>query len=100
MITVSPAEPGDVADIAALLEELGRFYGAGDPEPPGRRLDQVRSALFGTPPAGYALLARDGRRVPGLAAYSFLWPAVGATRVAVPEGAVRAGRVPGRGAGE
>jgi ribosomal protein S18 acetylase RimI-like enzyme len=80
VITVSAAEPGDVAAIAALLEELGRFYGAGEPEPLGRCLDQIRSALFGSPPAAYALLARDGGRVAGFAAYSFLWPAVGATR--------------------
>ena len=80
MFIVSPAETGDVAAIAALLEELGHFYGAGEPESLGQRLEQVRSALLGTPPAAYALLARDRGRVAGLASYSFLWPAVGATR--------------------
>jgi GNAT superfamily N-acetyltransferase len=100
VIIMSPAEPGDVADIAAMLEELGRFYGTGEPEPLGRRLDQVRSALFGTPPAGYALLARDGRRVVGLATYSFLWPAVGATRSLYLKELYLPAEYRGRGAGE
>ncbi len=41
---------------------------------------QVAEALFTSPPAGYALLAWDGTQLAGLAAYSFLWPAVGLTR--------------------
>lgn len=80
MITVSPAERRDVAAIAALLEELGRYYGATQSDALGRRIAQIDEAIFGRPPAAYALLARDGREVVGLAAYSFLWPAVGATR--------------------
>ena len=80
MITVSPAEPRDAAAIAALLEELGRYYGATESESRDRRITQINEAIFGRPPAAYALLARDGRQVAGLAAYSFLWPAVGATR--------------------
>jgi len=35
--------------------------------------------VFSSPPAAYALLARDGVRLVGIAAYSFLWPAVGMT---------------------
>jgi GNAT superfamily N-acetyltransferase len=80
MITVSPAEPRDAAAIAVLLEELGRYYGATELEPLDRRIIQINEAIFSQPPAAYALLARDGRRVAGLAAYSFLWPAVGASR--------------------
>ena len=80
MITVSPAEPRDAAAIAALLEELGRYYGATEPESLDRRITQINEAIFGRPPAAYVLLARDGRQVAGLAAYSFLWPAVGTTR--------------------
>lgn len=80
VITVSPAKPGDAAAIVALLEDLDRCYGTGGPEPPGQRLDQVNEALFTSPPASYALLARDARQVAGLAAYSLLWPAAGATR--------------------
>jgi len=76
VITVSPALPGDAAAVAALLEELGRFYGA------ARRITeaQVSDSLFTSPPAACALLARDGTTVAGMAAYSFLWPAVGASR--------------------
>ena len=80
MITVSPAQPRDVAAIALLLEELGRYYGATEFESLDRRIIQINEAIFGHPLAAHALLARDGRQVAGLAAYSFLWPAVGATR--------------------
>jgi len=80
VITVSPAERRDAAAIAALLEDLGRFYGITGSESLDRRLSQINEAIFTSPPAAYALLARDGDRVAGLAAYSFLWPAVGATR--------------------
>jgi GNAT superfamily N-acetyltransferase len=80
VITVSPAESRDAAAIAALLGDLGRFYGATESEPPERRIGQINEAIFTSPPTAYALLARDGDQVAGLAAYSFLWPAVGATR--------------------
>jgi GNAT superfamily N-acetyltransferase len=80
VITVSPAEPRDAAAIAALLEDLGRFYGAAEAEPLARRIGQINEAIFTNPPAAYALLARDSDQVAGLAAYSFLWPAVGAIR--------------------
>lgn len=90
MITVSPAEPGDAEAIAELLEELGRFYGTPESGSPQWRVNQVSEAIFTSPPAAYALLARDGlardglarddRQVAGLAAYSFLWPAKGPTK--------------------
>ena len=80
VITVSPAESRDAAAIAALLGDLGRFYGATESEPLDRRIGQINQAIFTSPPTAYALLARDGDQVAGLAAYSFLWPAVGATR--------------------
>jgi len=80
VITVSPAESRDAAAIAALLGDLDRFYGATESEPLDRRIRQVNEAIFTSPPTAYALLARDGDQVAGLAAYSFLWPAVGATR--------------------
>jgi GNAT superfamily N-acetyltransferase len=76
VITVSTAEPGDAAAIAALLTDLGRFYGTRTPV----GADQVAEAIFTAPPAGYALVARDGGQLAGLAAYSFLWPAIGASR--------------------
>ena len=80
VITVSPAESRDAAAIAALLGDLSRFYGATESEPPERRIGQISEAIFTSPPTAYALLARDGDQVAGLAAYSYLWPAVGATR--------------------
>jgi hypothetical protein len=49
-------------------------------EPLEERARQVGAALFASPPAAYALLARVGRQIAGLAAYSFVWPAAGLTR--------------------
>jgi GNAT superfamily N-acetyltransferase len=95
VISVSPAAPGDAPAIAGLLEELGEFYGTPAANPLDQRVAQVGQALFADPPAGYALLAREepagegalAREAPagegalaGLAAYSFLWPAIGPTR--------------------
>jgi GNAT superfamily N-acetyltransferase len=80
VITVSPAESRDAAAIATLLGDLGRFYGATESGSLDRRIGQINEAIFRSPPTAYALLARDGDQVAGLAAYSFLWPAVGATR--------------------
>ena len=80
MIKVTPASPGDVLAIAGLLEQMDRFYGAVDAEPLDDRMRQINEALFSSPPAAYALLARDGAHPAGVAAYSFLWPAAGLTR--------------------
>jgi GNAT superfamily N-acetyltransferase len=80
VITVTPAEPGHAVAIAGLLEEMDRFYGADAAEPLEVRVRQISDAIFATPPAGYALLAWDGTRLAGFAAYSFLWPAAGLTR--------------------
>ena len=77
---VIPARPGDIPAMAALLEEMDRFYGSADAEPLGDRARQIGEALFTSPPAAYALLAWDGPQLAGIAAYSFLWPAVGLTR--------------------
>jgi GNAT superfamily N-acetyltransferase len=93
VITVSPAEPSDAQAIAGLLEELGRFYGTPAAESLDQRVAQIGQALFADPPAAYALLAREEPGPPakmdaltrpgalaGLAAFSFLWPAIGPTR--------------------
>lgn len=80
MITLSPATRGDVDAMAALLEEMDRFYGATSVEPLDQRVRQISVALFSKPPAAQALLARDGSELVGIASYSFLWPAVGLTR--------------------
>ncbi len=79
-MTISTAGPSDTAAIAGLLAEMGRFYRAPQTEPLEERERQIRDALFGDPPAAHALLARDGDRLAGMAAYSFLWPAAGLTR--------------------
>ena len=80
VIAVSPAGPADVLALAALLEEMDRYYGATGTEPLGERVRQINEAVFASPPAAHALLAWDGTQVVGFAAYSFLWPAVGLTR--------------------
>jgi GNAT superfamily N-acetyltransferase len=80
VISVSPAGPGDAGAIAGLLAEMDVFYGAARPDPLDLRVRQIRDALFGRPPAGFALLAWDEGQLAGLAAYSFVWPAVGLTR--------------------
>ena len=80
MIFVTEAETGTIQAIAALMEEMDRFYGATEIEPLDSRARQIADALFSDPPAAYALLAWDGEQLVGFAAYSFLWPAVGLTR--------------------
>jgi len=79
-ITISQAAPEDIPAVSRLLAEMDQFYGSASTEPEEARERQIRAALFGQVPAGHVLLARDDRQVAGLAAYSFLWPAVGLTR--------------------
>ena len=79
MITIADAAPGDTGKVAALLAELAGFYGGTPQGTPAERAEAVRVALFGNPPLGHALLAWDGPDLAGMAAYSFLWPAVGLT---------------------
>ena len=78
-IVVRDAGPGDATVVAALIEEIERFYGATSVQPFEEREAQVRSALFGTPPIAWLVLAVVDGEVAGLAAYSFLWPAAGST---------------------
>jgi GNAT superfamily N-acetyltransferase len=80
MIIIAPANPDDTVAMAALLDQMDRFYGATSAEPPAIRLQQINEALFTTPPAAHALLAWDGTNLAGIVAYSFLWPAAGLTR--------------------
>jgi GNAT superfamily N-acetyltransferase len=99
VITVSPPEPADAPGIADLLAELSEFYGVPPAGSPGERARQVSDALFASPPAAYALLARDGGKLAGLAAYTFVWPAVGLTRSLYLKELFVAGACRGRGAG-
>lgn len=80
MVEIRLATHDDVEAIAFLMEDLDRFYGVTDVEPPGARVPQIAAALFDDPKAAYVLLACEGGRLVGMAAYSFLWPAAGVTR--------------------
>jgi GNAT superfamily N-acetyltransferase len=82
MIRVVPAGPADVLALTELLEEMDRFYGAAGGTSPSReeRVRQTSEALFSDPAAAHVLLAWDGPQLAGMAAYSYLWPAVGRTR--------------------
>ncbi|GAA4252599.1 GNAT family N-acetyltransferase [Dactylosporangium darangshiense] len=78
-LVVRHAEPSDAKTVAAMIEEIERYYGTTTIQPFEERLAQVEVALFGTPPLAYCLLAVADGEVVGLAAYSFLWPAAGST---------------------
>lgn len=78
-LVVRHAEPSDAKAVAAMIEEIERYYGATDIQPFDERLAQVESALFGKPPLAYCLIALAEGELVGLAAYSFLWPAAGST---------------------
>ena len=80
MIRVAPAGPADVLALTELLEEMDRFYGAAGSTSREERVRQTSEALFSDPPAAHVLLAWAGPRLAGMAAYSYLWPAVGRTR--------------------
>lgn len=80
MLTVARARPDDAKAIADLMEEMDRFYGETDFGPVEERVEQITTMLFRKRPAADLLLARDGERAVGFAAYSFLWPAVGLTQ--------------------
>jgi GNAT superfamily N-acetyltransferase len=80
VIAVTSAEPSHAQAIAALAEEMDRFYGASVTEPLDLRIHQINDAIFTEPPAAYVLLAWDGDQLVGFASYSFLWPAAGLTR--------------------
>jgi GNAT superfamily N-acetyltransferase len=74
------ADRRDVPAIAALLEELERFYGTVDFPPLDQREQQIAALLFGPAPAARVVLAYDeSDAVIGLASFSTLWPAAGTT---------------------
>jgi GNAT superfamily N-acetyltransferase len=77
---VKPAEPADAEAIAALAEEMDRFYGGTDFDPLDVRVRQINEAIFSDLPSAYVLLAWNDDRLVGFASYSYLWPAVGLTR--------------------
>jgi GNAT superfamily N-acetyltransferase len=98
-ITIAPAQPADAVAMADLLAEMDRFYGAASTVPLAERVQQVSDAVFTSPTAAQMLLAWDGDRLAALAAYSFLWPAVGLTRSLYLKELYVAGRYRGQGIG-
>lgn len=77
---ITAAAKSDVPELAALLVEVDQYYGdTSEPDPIELRTKQIEAALWGDPPAGYALVARQDGRLVGFASYSFLWPAAGVT---------------------
>jgi ribosomal protein S18 acetylase RimI-like enzyme len=77
---VRPATPDDIDALAAITEEMDRFYGATRLEAPDIRRAQIKQALFTDQPPARALVAVDSATITGFATYSFIWPAVGLTR--------------------
>ncbi|MFF5333991.1 GNAT family N-acetyltransferase [Streptomyces sp. NPDC013181] len=78
-VTIRPAHPDDVPALAALIEEIERFYGGTALQPFPERRAQTHEALFGPHPLAHALVAAEDGELAGMAAYSFLWPASGTT---------------------
>lgn len=76
MIRIEPARQVDVDALVGLLAELAAFYGTGVPP----KADETADALFGEQPAATVLLAWDEDDLAGMAAYTYLWPAVGTIR--------------------
>lgn len=76
IIRIEPARPADVDALVGLLAELAQFYGT-DSRPD---VDETEEALFGELPAATVLLAWAGTDLAGMAAYTYLWPAVGTRR--------------------
>ncbi|HEX5114349.1 MAG TPA: GNAT family N-acetyltransferase [Pseudonocardiaceae bacterium] len=76
IIRIEPARPADVDALVGLLTELAVFYGT-DSRPD---VDETEDALFGDLPAATVLLAWAGADLAGMAAYTYLWPAVGTRR--------------------
>lgn len=81
-ISHSYAEPSDLESVAELLVEMDEFYGEQELESVETKIRNMGVTLFGENPSASLLLAWDdqGSSVIGIAAYSYLWPAVGTTR--------------------
>lgn len=77
MTIIEPATRHDLPGLVDLLEEMDQFYGDTTEGTLEERARQLTAVLFGPTPKAAALLAKDGDQVVGLAAYSYLWPAIG-----------------------
>jgi GNAT superfamily N-acetyltransferase len=80
VVVVAPVQAHHVDAVAALFEEMDRFYGDATVGTSDERATRIADTLFGDAPVGSALLAWDGPELVGIASYSFLWPASGLTR--------------------
>lgn len=74
-VSILPATPADLADLAELIAEMEAFYGEDEPTEVAAR--NTEHALFSETPYAHALLARVDHRLAAFATYSFLWPASG-----------------------
>ena len=81
-IVVRPVEIDDLGSVAELMIEMDEFYDEPDRESAETKIVNMREVLFGIPPSAYTLVAydEDDPTALGIAAYSYLWPAVGTTR--------------------
>ncbi|WP_063796014.1 GNAT family N-acetyltransferase [Peterkaempfera griseoplana] len=75
-LQIHRATEDDAGIISTLIGEIEAYYG-GDGQPGD--IDQIRLLLFGAQPVATVLLARDGGEVLGMASYTYLWPAAGAS---------------------
>jgi ribosomal protein S18 acetylase RimI-like enzyme len=78
-LTITPATAADLDALVELLDDMDQFYGD-TPEDPQHRRALIQRLILTDQPVAHVLLARlPGVGAVGLAAYSFLWPAAGAT---------------------
>jgi hypothetical protein len=68
---IRQVEQRDVEALAVLMEDLDRFYGSTDAEPPDQQVRQIAENLFEKPAAAYVLLAWEDEQLAGMAAYYF-----------------------------
>lgn len=79
-VSVRAANRSDAKLIARVIVEIELFYGSTNAGPLAEQVRRVEHALFNDPPLAFALIAVDeSGEISGIAAYSFLWPATGAT---------------------
>lgn len=79
MATITDAQPHDARALADLLLEMDRFYGGEILESAETKVRHIKSVLFRSDPAAHVILAWEGRELAGMAAYTFLWPALRTT---------------------
>lgn len=68
-VTIRPAAPADVPVIFRFIKELAEYER--EPQAVVSSEAMIRDALFGAPPAAYALIAEEGELQAGYALYFF-----------------------------